>query len=297
MTVVLHHSLPVMFTYAPGNTLRAAKPYVVLRYVCVSLLQFCFLPPPKVWGLYKGIASPLLGFSAMNSIQFGVYDNCLHRLEHGFTHHPSLLHAAIAGSLGGLAQVPLAVPMELVRIRMQVQGVGEKGKSFFSLHQTSRAHRLYENSLDCATKLYRSHGLPGLYQGVLVTICRDVPGCAVYYAMWEYLCRKFTQMDETRHDMSVPSLMMAGGLCGVAGWASVYPLDVMKTRLQIDGAGSAPEYTGMLDCIAKSYRQEGVRVFFRGITATIVRAFPCNAATLMAYALVNRYFHRRRYEL
>lgn len=265
--------------------------------MCVCCTVVLSSPPPKVWGLYKGIAPPLLGFSAMNSIQFGVYDNCLHKLEHGFTNHPSLLNAMIAGGMGGLAQVPLCVPMELVRIRMQVQGVGEKGKSFFSLHQTSRAHRLYENSLDCAIKLYRAHGLPGLYPGLMITIVRDVPGCAVYYSAWEYLCRKFTQMGETRHDMSVPSLMMAGGLCGVAGWVCVYPLDVVKTRLQIDGAGSAREYTGALDCIAKSYRQGGVRVFFRGITATVVRAFPCNAATLMAYALINRYFHRRRYEL
>ena len=250
-----------------------------------------------MWGLYKGIASPLIGFSAMNSIQFGVYDNCLLRLEHGFTHQPSLLNAFLAGGMGGLAQLPLAVPVELVRIRMQVQGVGEKGKSFFSMHQTSKAHRLYENSLDCAIKLYRSHGLPGVYQGFTVTLFRDVPGCAVYFGMWEYFCRKFTQTDETRHDLSVPALMMAGGLCGVLGWVAVYPLDVVKTRLQIDGAASTPEYANALDCIAKSYRQEGVKVFFRGITTTIVRAFPCNAATLMAYALVNRYFHRRRYEM
>lgn len=232
----------------------------------------------------------------MNSVQFGVYDNCLHKLEHGFTHCPSLLNAFLAGGVGGLAQTPLAVPVEMVRIHMQVQGVGEKGKSFFSLHQTSRTHRLYENSLDCAIKLYRSHGLPGLYRGLVVTLYRDVPGCAVYYCAWEYLCRKFTQIDETRHDLSVPTLLMVGGLCGVVGWVVVYPLDVVKTRLQIDVTGSAREYRGMLDCIAKIYKKEGVGVFFRGLNTTIVRAFPCNSATLMAYALVNRYFHRRRYE-
>jgi solute carrier family 25 carnitine/acylcarnitine transporter 20/29 len=54
---------------------------------------------------------------------------------------------------------------------------------------------------------------------------------------------------------------------------------VVKTRIQ-----SEPErYKGFVDCIRYSYREEGWRIFFRGLTPTILRAFPSNAATFAAY--------------
>jgi solute carrier family 25 carnitine/acylcarnitine transporter 20/29 len=36
------------------------------------------------------------------------------------------------------------------------------------------------------------------------------------------------------------------------------------------------------------YREEGFRVFFRGVNATVIRAFPCNAATFLVYSLAMR---------
>lgn len=53
----------------------------------------------------------------------------------------------------------------------------------------------------------------------------------------------------------------------------------MKTRIQ-----SEPQrYKGMIDCLKRSYYEEGWRIFFKGLTPTIVRAFPSNAATFAAY--------------
>lgn len=54
---------------------------------------------------------------------------------------------------------------------------------------------------------------------------------------------------------------------------------MVKTRIQ-----SEPErYKSFMDCIKTSYRDEGWRIFFRGLTPTILRAFPSNAATFAAY--------------
>lgn len=38
------------------------------------------------------------------------------------------------------------------------------------------------------------------------------------------------------------------------------------------------------------YKQEGLAAFTRGLTATMVRAFPTNAATLLTYTLCMRLF-------
>ena len=52
-------------------------------------------------------------------------------------------------------------------------------------------------------------------------------------------------------------------------------------------------YRNMWDCVVRSYREEGAWVFTRGLNATLLRAFPTNAATLMVYTMVMRMFQAR----
>lgn len=54
---------------------------------------------------------------------------------------------------------------------------------------------------------------------------------------------------------------------------------MLKTRIQSEPT----RYRGVIDCARQCYREEGWRIFFRGLNATIVRAFPSNAATFVAY--------------
>ena len=46
------------------------------------------------------------------------------------------------------------------------------------------------------------------------------------------------------------SLMIAGGLGGVAYWGPVYPADVIKSRMQVDDLKN-PQFRGMMDCFRK----------------------------------------------
>jgi solute carrier family 25 carnitine/acylcarnitine transporter 20/29 len=85
--------------------------------------------------------------------------------------------------------------------------------------------------------------------------------------------------------LDVPSagLLMAGGLAGVVGWLSTYPIDVVKTRLQSETSGPIK---GLLRSVREIYRREGGRVLFAGLGATAVRAFPTNAATFYVVTAV-----------
>lgn len=44
--------------------------------------------------------------------------------------------------------------------------------------------------------------------------------------------------------------MVGGGLAGMAYWGPVYPLDVIKSRMQVDDLKN-PQYRGMMDCFRK----------------------------------------------
>lgn len=89
-------------------------------------------------------------------------------------------------------------------------------------------------------------------------------------------------------------MLVSGGLAGSLSWLCCYPLDVVKSRLQAQGAGGAPpQYHGIMDCIRTSARQEGNKVFWRGLGPSLARAFLVNGAIFSAYELSLRYLSPR----
>lgn len=65
-------------------------------------------------------------------------------------------------------------------------------------------------------------------------------------------------------------------------WVTVMPVDFVKSRMQADDPRN-PKYKGMWDCIMKTYRGEGARVFFSGMFMITLRAFPVNVAVFLGY--------------
>ena len=51
----------------------------------------------------------------------------------------------------------------------------------------------------------------------------------------------------------------------------VMPMDVMKTRLQMQGADGTSQYRGLWDCFMKIVRQEGVPALYKGIEPALAR--------------------------
>ncbi|KAH8666784.1 mitochondrial carrier domain-containing protein [Xylariales sp. PMI_506] len=77
----------------------------------------------------------------------------------------------------------------------------------------------------------------------------------------------------------------AGAVAGVSEILVMYPLDVVKTRVQLQtgkGTGGADSYNGMLDCLRKIVRHEGPAALYRGITAPILMEAPKRATKFAA---------------
>ena len=49
------------------------------------------------------------------------------------------------------------------------------------------------------------------------------------------------------------------------------PVDVVKTRLQLDGAGSQRLYRGSVDCARKLLKAEGPLALFKGLPPALFR--------------------------
>ncbi|ELU04534.1 hypothetical protein CAPTEDRAFT_97572 [Capitella teleta] len=236
----------------------------------------CFISIAKkesVFGLYKGMSSPLYGLAAINAIVFGVQRNVQRRMENP----QSLTSHFIAGSVAGLAQSVICSPMELAKTRMQIQGQGASRKKY-------RQVSLYKGPVDCLCKIYKTEGLRGLSRGFGLTVVRETPSFGVYFWSFEYMCRMVNQ-EEALHEVHPAVLFGAGGMAGICAWIVTYPVDLIKSRVQADMTG---KYAGFWDCVQKSYSESGLRGFSYGLAPTLLRAFPTNAATFAGVAMTLR---------
>jgi solute carrier family 25 carnitine/acylcarnitine transporter 20/29 len=99
-------------------------------------------------------------------------------------------------------------------------------------------------------------------------------------------------------------VLLCGGLAGIVTWATIFPLDVVKTRVQtqvlhheryLHGEqrtllpSEMPEKRlSSLEIAKHAYRTEGAGVFFRGLGICSVRAFIVNAVQWAVYEWMMR---------
>ena len=226
------------------------------------------------------MASPIAGVSFINAVIFGTQANVMRFLD------PGLRSEVIAGGITGLVQSVICCPVELAKLRIQVDDQGK-----MTAGQQSGRH----GSIQCLTDIYKKRGLAGCYRGMAITMMRETPSFAIYFGTFEYLCQRLTPPSGHRDSIGPMALLFAGGVSGSASWFFTYPIDVIKSRYQADSTGM---YRSLWDCTKKTYQAGGLAAFSRGLSATLLRAFPSNAATFATVVMTHRFFvGARRSEL
>jgi len=226
-------------------------------------------------GFYKGAQSPLLIaalYSAALFVAYGQSKRIFHNPDNPrFTLAEMVAISTVTGIAGGLVESP----MDLLKAKMQVQ------------YNATSTPAEYKSSMDCAVKLVRNHGFLSLYQGFAATLYRNIPGCVVYFGCYEFISDYLKRHTTDSKDLSKSSVMIAGGVAGTLFWAAIFPFDLIKSRLQTDSTNrSSRMYSSVFDCTTKIYQRGGWRAFYRGFLPCIIRAFPTNAASFLAYEFV-----------
>jgi solute carrier family 25 carnitine/acylcarnitine transporter 20/29 len=253
--------------------------------------------------LFKGMAAPLLGMAALNSLVFGVHGNLMIIFQARADATPGLKYSFISGCVAGFAQTVIGSTTELIKLRLQFQ----KDRTELiprSLHHHHHHHsnshtetRVYSGPWDAARKIYQREGLlRGIGRGYWLTCLRDVPAFGFYFGTYDYMCRWELRRRGLGHidELSPAFICVAGGVGGTISWISSYPVDVVKSRYQIDGMGSGTyRYSSGVDCFRQTSR-EGWRALFAGLSPTLIRAFPVNAVTFVIVAMILREWRRLR---
>ncbi|CAC5396190.1 SLC25A45_47 [Mytilus coruscus] len=231
-------------------------------------------------GFFRGMSYPLFSYGITNSIFFGVYGNSLKWLDrHESNKKSSYLNIYLAGCIGGAAQLVALVPVDLVKVVLQSQIPHDTLG-----HKVDNA-RYFKGPTECAIHIYKTSGIFGFYRGLIPNAWRDIPSYGLYSLSYESLRQTMIQYGWT-DSKGIIAELIAGGCAGTVTWFSIMPFDVIKSRYQAD---LKREYKGILDCVYKSYKQEGITVFYRGCLVTCLRAFPVNAVIFLLYSKTLNY--------
>ncbi|CAK7198742.1 hypothetical protein SEUCBS139899_001406 [Sporothrix eucalyptigena] len=245
-----------------------------------------------VRALYKGATPPLVGWMFMDSVMLGsltMYKKLLGKHVFGLDASATTAGAAaggpalpsyghgIAGIFSGFTVSFVAAPFEHLKARLQVQ------------YAANKADRLYHGPLDCAGKIYRSHGIRGIYHGLGATMV-----FRSFFFFWWGSYDVFSRL-LNKHTSLPPALVnfWAGGLSAQVFWIVAYPSDVVKQRIMTDPLGGAlndgtPRFPRWRDAAKAVYQESGYKGYWRGFLPSFLRAFPANAMALVAFEAVMR---------
>jgi len=220
-------------------------------------------------GLYSGLGPQLVGVAPEKAIKLTVNDLVRGLLanDEGDVSVPAEL---VAGGSAGACQVVFTNPLEIVKIRLQVQG------------EAAGAAR------QSAMSIVRELGLLGLYRGATACLMRDVPFSAIYFPSYAHLKREVFGEGQKKR-LKTWELLAAGAAAGIPAAYLTTPFDVIKTRLQVAARKHETAYTGVWNAAQRIFREEGFAAFFKGGPARVLRSSPQFGFTLAAYEVLKRF--------
>ncbi|KAG8556025.1 hypothetical protein GDO81_017904 [Engystomops pustulosus] len=169
----------------------------------------------------------------------------------------------LAGGMAGAVSRTGTAPLDRLKVMMQVHG--SKGNS---------------NILGGLKQMVKEGGVRSLWRGNGVNVIKIAPETAMKFWAYEQYKRMFTSESGK---LGTAERFIAGSMAGATAQTSIYPMEVMKTRLAVAKTG---QYTGMFDCAKQILKKEGVRAFYKGYVPNILGIIPYAGIDLAIYEVI-----------
>lgn len=228
-------------------------------------------------GLWKGNVPAELMYVCYAAVQFTAYRSVTQLLQRslgGRDKVPQSVEAFVSGASAGAVATTATYPLDLLRTRFAAQG----------------NDRVYRSLRGAVRDIWRDEGPRGFFRGVGVGVFQIVPYMGTFFAAYETL----------RGPLGTVGLPFgsgdaaAGVVASVVSKTAVFPLDLVRKRIQVQGPTRAryvhkniPEYRGsVLKTLRTILASEGVRGLYRGLTVSLFKAAPGSAVTMWTYERV-----------
>ncbi|GAA5988371.1 hypothetical protein JCM11641_005452 [Rhodosporidiobolus odoratus] len=225
-------------------------------------------------GFYRGLPPQLIGVAPEKAIKLTVNDLVREYATDPSTGRIKLSWEVFGGGLAGACQVVFTNPLEIVKIRLQMQGESVKAGGV----RQGSGH------------IVRQLGLFGLYRGATACLARDVPFSAIYFPAYAHLKKDVFHEGRDGKVLSYGEALSAAAIAGMPAAYLTTPADVIKTRLQTEARKGESTYKGVGDAFRKILTEEGPRALFKGGPARVLRSSPQFGVTLVAYENLKKHF-------
>ncbi|EFW99036.1 calcium dependent mitochondrial carrier protein [Grosmannia clavigera kw1407] len=227
------------------------------------------------------------------AIKFGSYEAakraCASLEGHGDPAHINPYSKFVAGGVAGMIAQFCVYPLDTLKFRLQCETVagGPTGRAL--LIQTAR--RMLDANSPTNGGSGRRGGWRAAYRGVTMGLIGMFPYSAIDMGTFELLkgavVRYKARRDGLHEDDVAPGNVVTGiigATSGAFGASVVYPLNVLRTRLQTQGTAlHPPTYTGIWDVASRTIANEGWRGLYKGLTPNLLKVAPALSITWMVY--------------
>ncbi|EFX04823.1 mitochondrial dicarboxylate carrier protein [Grosmannia clavigera kw1407] len=233
-------------------------------------------------GLWKGNVPAELMYVCYSAIQFTAYRTAtllVQQAAGGPGVLPPSIESFVSGAAAGAAATTATYPLDLLRTRFAAQGSKD---------------RVYTNLRHAVREIARDEGLRGFFRGLGPAILQIAPFMGTFFAVYEGLRAPLLRAHLADRLPFGGGDAAAGAVAAVAAKTAVFPLDLVRKRIQVQGPTrgryvhkNIPVYDGSVGrTLRKIARREGIRGLYRGLTVSLLKAAPASTITVWTYERV-----------
>ncbi|KAI8381034.1 mitochondrial carrier domain-containing protein [Radiomyces spectabilis] len=201
----------------------------------------------------------------------------------------------VAGGVAGLCSQFCIYPVETLKTRIMSTRVA--GASIPSKPSSGAAPRSFV--LQTAKDMFRANGIRAFWPGLTLGLMGVFPYQALDMGIYETLKVTYLQYmntqamaDKKTGQSTQPNVLVlwaCGMVSGSIGASSVYPLNMIRTRLQAQGTPGHPHrYNSAWDAAKKTFQADGVRGFYKGLGPTLFKVVPSVSISYAVYEFSKR---------
>lgn len=189
--------------------------------------------------------------------------------------HKALVHI-LCGSIAASISTATIQPLDVIRTRFVAQG----------------EPKMYKSMLSAGRHIIRTEGVRGFYKGLNPAILGIAPQMGLQFGLYAMLQNSWNtvfHLPKGHHPGTVESLICGSG-SGFISKLMVYPMDVAKKRLQVQGFeearrpfGQTQTYQGLLHLLKSTIKDEGVWGLYKGLVPSLIKAAVVSGTMFCVY--------------
>jgi len=221
-------------------------------------------------GLYRGLMINVIASGSAWGIYFLIYNTLKNRhLKENKLH---LANYTLDATIAGVTTIFITNPLFLIKTRMCLQ---------YNEQAVSKTNVKYKNSWQAFKVLLKTDGFLGMYKGIIPGLFGTLNGTiqmVTYDLMKSWWIDHLKKKNES-HKLDSSHYSLFSSLSKILAVACTFPFQLVRTRLQ----DQHQDYKNLTDVVIKTYKNEKIYGFYKGLLPCLLRVTPAAALTFIVY--------------